>query len=102
VVSITKFSRFFTGIFLGFLVFLRDYFTVSTTVLECSRLSTNISVLRTFIVSGVSEAPSEIACKRTKKILDFEGLGTDRFRAVIVVVKMGITTPALHVLLPIV
>jgi hypothetical protein len=55
--SIPKFSSFFTCIFLVFLVFLRDYSTRATTVLECSRLSTNVSILRILIVYGVLEAP---------------------------------------------
>jgi hypothetical protein len=41
-------------------------------------------------------APSQIARKRTWILLGFQGSGTDRFRAVDVMVMMMIVMPALH------
>jgi hypothetical protein len=86
-VSIPKISNVFVGFSPGFLGFLRDCSTQATTVLECSSLFTNVSILRIFFLYGVSGAqssnltckkshhlfpgyflcylPSEIACKRT-------------------------------------
>jgi hypothetical protein len=57
-VSILKKSWFFAAIFLCFLSFLRNCSTQAKTVLECSSLCTNVSILWTFIVRRVSEEQS--------------------------------------------
>ena len=111
-----------TQLFHCFQFFHLECSTPGKTVLEPSRLSRNVSILRTFIIYGVSEAQSsDLTCQKKHTIIfqsffcvsclpklhvkrsNFSRISrvsrdwkTDRFRAVDVMVMSRMATPSLH------